>query len=253
MEQIEKLIKKICKIKTWNIGGFKYKVVDTILKETFFEFVVNCDLPENGQSYAQTVFQNDFEEIIKDISELTGSKIAFSVEFLVNGFPAKEVYLSPSDRNAIDSLLGQIKTIQISQKEVGVSVRGFRNTEYFLVDVISYRHEKKSYTLHNDEIRIHIYYDVLSVRDKKTGKELDVPLDWVRRVGSGIRDSLGDETDYFADMSDSAWGILSEPLKLRGGDMYVNIWGEMRYFLDYKLSYTSKHVGWKKALIQKPS
>ena len=251
MEQIEKLIKKICKIKTWNIDGFKYKVVDTILRESYFQFIVNCELPKKGQSYAQKVFQNDFEEIVKEISELTGSKIAFSVEFLVDGFPAKEVYLSLSDRNAIDSLLGQIKTILIPKSDSP----GFRRSNYsgyFLVDVISNRNEKKSYSLEYDALTIHISYDVKSIRDEQTGKELEAPLNWVRRVASGINDSL-EESDYFADMADDVWRILSVPLKLRGGDIYINISGKIRKFLHDVVSYTTIYQGWRNALIEKPS
>lgn len=235
MEILEKLIKRICKTKTWNVGGFKYKVVDLTLDDSFFRFFVSCELPQKGQSYSVPTFLADFEEIIEEIKSLTGSNIAFSVEFLIDGFPAKDVYINAPDRNAIDSLLNRRQTVKVKPYP--------RLKEYFSVDIVAHRRAQKSYWLEESSVRIEILYDVLSIKLGGTDVEMWPLPNWERRVGSGIQDSITDE-EYFMDVSDEVWRILSEPLKLRDNDIFVSVWGPIRNFLGKPLSYTSKHDFW---------
>ena len=244
MEILEKLIKRVCKTKTWNFGGFKYKVVDLTLDDSFFRFFVSCELPQKGQSYSVPTFLTDFEEIIEEIKNITGSNIAFSVEFLIDGFPAKDVYLSPDDINAIDSLLNRVQTFKVAPYP--------RLRDYLSVDIVAQRKEQKSYWMDGIGLRIDIFYDVLNIKYRDTGVEMWPLPNWARRVGNGIQDSI-DQGEHFMNVSDEVWGILSEPLKLRDNEIFVSVWGPIRNFLGKPLSYTSTHDFWYESGLTKKS
>lgn len=93
MENTYNLISKYLKKRKWLFDGTQYVFRTAEWDESLMVCLIDCILPEKGQSYTRTKFRYNFDDIMTDVYDVFGEKIAFDVDFFVDGEVAKEVYL----------------------------------------------------------------------------------------------------------------------------------------------------------------
>ena len=217
MEETFKLITKYLQRKKWEYDGTQYVFRTAEPNDSFLQCLVDCVLPKKGQSYARLKFGYDLQRILENIYDMFGEKIAFEVEFFVDGNVAEEVYLSDETKKRIRQELKELYWFKIQ-------TAGF-DTSFSCELKVFPSFVRKPY-VDNESVTFNFFIDIfnLTYKDKRvTLKDSDY-----NQGKSWIEDVMWDH-DFATDVSDYFYTACEPEFKFGStDDLFINATGRIR-------------------------
>ena len=116
MENNLNLISKYLKRRNWVYDGTQYIFSDILISDSFITSSVDCVLPKKGQSYIRSKFVWCLDKIMNDVYDMFGEKVAFDVEYFVDGEVAENVYISDETNQEIREKLKEFNWYKLKGK-----------------------------------------------------------------------------------------------------------------------------------------
>jgi hypothetical protein len=216
MENTYNLISRYLKKKKWVFDGTQYVFRTAEWDESLMVCLIDCILPEKGQSYTRTKFRYNFDDIMMDVYDMFGEKISFEVDFFVDGEVAKEVYLSVNTKRKIRDSLKKVNWFKIKGKppidtKFSCELKVYPSTREPSSD--------------NESVNFYYFWDVFNITFN------DIPVEVEESHyddAKGYIDTVMLDNDFSSDIADIFYGACEDDFKFQNTDMYISAIGYLR-------------------------
>jgi hypothetical protein len=112
-------VKKYLQKEQFDINGYKYSFLKVESDTDYtFEFTVNVKLPTKGQSYVRQKFEDDIEDIIRNLFQYLGDKFIYSTDILIDGEQAHRLYITEDKKEElIQKLNKKVRSMVIDEDD----------------------------------------------------------------------------------------------------------------------------------------
>lgn len=216
MEETFKLITKYLKRKKWDYDETQYVFRTAEPKDSYIECLIDCVLPKKGQSYTRLKFGYDFNRIMEDIYDMFGEKIAFEVDFFVDGNVAQDVYLSTNTKQKIRDELKTFNWFKVKGKPP-IDTR-------FSCELKVYPSNKNP-AVNSEGIDFYYFWDVFNI----TINDISVKIEESYYAeAKGYIDNFMLDNDFSSDIADIFYTACEDEFQFKDTDLYVSASGFSR-------------------------
>ena len=216
MEETFKLITKYLKRKRWEYDGTQYIFRTAEWDESLIVCIVDCILPEKGQSYTKAKFRDSLNNIMANVYDIFDEKMAFSVDFFVDGKEAKSFYLSDNVKRKIRDGLKKVNRFNINGKPP-------INTK-FSCDLKVYPSTKEP-SVDDEFVNFYYFWDVFNI----TFNDIPVKVEESHYADAkGYIDTFMLDNDFSSDIADIFYEACEDEFKFGSTDMYISASGYLR-------------------------
>jgi hypothetical protein len=216
MEETFKLITRYLKRKRWEYDGTQYVFRTVEWDKSLIVCIVDCILPEKGQSYTKAKFRDSLNNIMANVYDIFDEKMAFSVDFFVDGKEAKSVYLSDNVKRKIRDGLKKVNRFNINGKPP-------INTK-FSCDLKVYPSTKEP-SVDDESVNFYYFWDVSNI----IFNDIPVKVEESHYADAkGYIDTFMLDYDFSADISDIFYESCEDEFKFGSTDMYISASGHLR-------------------------
>lgn len=216
MENNLNLISKYLKRRNWVYDGTQYIFRDILINDSFIKSSVDCILPKKGQSYTRSKFVWCLDNIMNDVYDMFGEKVAFEVDYFVDGEVAENVYLSDETMQEIREELKKFNWYKLKGKPP-IDTK-------FSCEVKVFPSTKKPYADY-ECVDFAFFWDVFNITINDIPVEVDSNF---YREAKGYIENLMQDTDFSSDISDIFYLATEKDFQLMSTDMYVVANGFLR-------------------------
>lgn len=208
------LIIKYLKRQNWVYDGTRYIFRDVSFEnESTLKCHIDCILPEEGQSYTRLKFGLDLQyDILSNVYDMFGEKIAFYAEFYVDGKVAEGVYLNESTKKRIREELKKMHYWQYSNEKFSCEIRIFPNF-------------RQKPNIDSYSVDFPCFWDVSFI--KYMGEPVEVKDEYFDDA-KGFIENLMLENDFLSDVGDAYYEATEPYFHLKDHDAYVAANGYLR-------------------------
>ena len=225
MTDLSKVIQKLLINEEFVVGGYTYNFlsVEPDDEGIFYNFVINVNQPQKGQSYSVTVFSEHIHDILVNFWKYIGTSFSYSETLLVDGEePAKSgVYVSPEKQNQVlVAMRNDIRRItlnsDIGRLSFSIYWKPFEPQFYIMDDnYLDFRFfiELSNFELNNNPVRPN-----LDIADEVAGAVLEMMRDsdpFRNQCDEVLYSVLGDEIDI-SNTDDMYFQVMYYASKLDG-------------------------------------
>lgn len=210
------LILKYLKRKNWNYDGTQYIFRDISINDSYINSIIDCVLPKKGQSYTRGKFVWSLEQIMKDVHDMFGEKVAFEVDFFVDGKTAENVYLSDEVKKEIREELKKFNWYELKGKPP-IDTR-------FSCELKVFPSTKKPQADY-ENVEFNFFWDVFNITVNDISVEVDSNF---YQEAKGYIETLMMDNDFSSDVSDIFYLATEKDFQFRNTDMYVIANGYLR-------------------------
>jgi hypothetical protein len=216
MENTYNLISRYLKKKKWLFDGTQYVFRTAEWDKSLMVCLIDCILPEKGQSYTRTKFRYNFDDIMTDVYDVFGEKIAFDVDFFVDGEVAKEVYLSTNTKQKIRDGLKTLNWFKIKGKppidtKFSCELKVYPSTREPSSD--------------NETVDFYYFWDVFNITFNDIPVEVEEPY---YAEAKGYIESYMLDNDFSSDVSDIFYEACEQDFQFSNNELYIYATGFLR-------------------------
>jgi len=202
MENTYKLISKYLKKKKWLFDGTQYVFRTAEWDESLMVCLIDCILPEKGQSYATPVFSGHIHDILSNIWKYVGSNFSYSEKILVNGKEPinKGIFISSEkQREVLFTMRKEVKevTLRTAIGPLTFDIYWRPMEEFYYLDDV-YIDFNFNIEISNFMFDSHYVVPNLKIADDVAGAILNVmyDTDYLRdEINNVLYDVMGNEID----------------------------------------------------------
>lgn len=216
MKDTLNLISKYLKRKNWVYDGTQYFFRDISIENYNINSIIDCVLPKKGQSYTRAKFAWSLDHIMNDVHDLFGEKVAFEVDFFVDGKTAKDVYLSDETKKEIREELKNFNWYKLKGKPP-IDTR-------FSCEVKVFPSNKEPHADY-ENVNFNFFFDVFNI----TVNDIPVVVDSdFYQEAKGYIETLMFDNDFSSDISDIFYLATEKDFQFVNTDLYVTANGYLR-------------------------
>lgn len=213
----DSVIKYLTK-KKWIYDGTEYRFRNPRMVEGYLQSEVDCILPKKGQSYTRIKFADVLQsEIMVDVFYMFDEKIAFEVDFFVDGKVAEDVFISEETNARIRKGLKEIYWFKINGKRP-IDTK-------FSCEVKVFPSASKKITIETDNVDFPFFFDVFNLTYNDS--PVVVKESMYRQAKAAIENFMSDN-DFSSDVADKYYLACEPDFRFSNTDLYVSAHGHIR-------------------------